>query len=462
MGKKILKTFTNNLGFKILAVIFAFLLWLIVYNLNDPIKTKTFSTTVSVTGEDGVIDMGKWATVDEQERTISFSVSAKRSILAELDDSDFYANANMAELKMDEDDNSKASTLINIGCSKYKNSITINGGEKYLELNIEEYMQKQFEVKVSITGNLSENKAIGNQINANPKVVKVGGPKSLISKIKTASVSISVDENTIISDGQISDRGELKLFDEDGKEINQSLIHVDSQYQSIEVTVGVLNTKEVPVKCAYKGIPAGGKSVLSVETSKNSVMLKGPADKLNNITSIEIGPIDVTGTSENVVTTVDLSGYLPEGVYLVDSADSSVKVTLKIETNATQNFVINSSNITCLGLGKDMEVQFSSELTNVMISGNESDIKAIRSSAIRGTVDATGLKPGTHTVTVKLNLDDAKYTWSDVKLQITITQNESPDQNNPDGAANQDRNEGTTGNTGDSGNTGGQDDTDNN
>ena len=50
MGKKLLKTFTNNIGFKILAIAFAFILWLVVYNLNDPVKTKTFTTTVTVTG----------------------------------------------------------------------------------------------------------------------------------------------------------------------------------------------------------------------------------------------------------------------------------------------------------------------------------------------------------------------------------------------------------------------------
>ena len=31
MGNKILKTLTKNLGFKILAVVFAFILWLVVY-----------------------------------------------------------------------------------------------------------------------------------------------------------------------------------------------------------------------------------------------------------------------------------------------------------------------------------------------------------------------------------------------------------------------------------------------
>ena len=58
MGKKLLKTFTNNIGFKILAIAFAFILWLVVYNLNDPVKTKTFTTTVTVTGRDSVVDKG--------------------------------------------------------------------------------------------------------------------------------------------------------------------------------------------------------------------------------------------------------------------------------------------------------------------------------------------------------------------------------------------------------------------
>ena len=58
MGKKLLKTFTNNIGFKILAIAFAFILWLVVYNLNDPVKTKAFTTTVTVTGRDSVVRQG--------------------------------------------------------------------------------------------------------------------------------------------------------------------------------------------------------------------------------------------------------------------------------------------------------------------------------------------------------------------------------------------------------------------
>ena len=51
MKQKIIKTLTNNLGLKLLALVFAFLLWLFVVNLDDPEQKKTFTTVVRVTNE---------------------------------------------------------------------------------------------------------------------------------------------------------------------------------------------------------------------------------------------------------------------------------------------------------------------------------------------------------------------------------------------------------------------------
>ena len=329
MGKKLLKTFTNNIGFKILAIAFAFILWLVVYNLNDPVKTKTFTTTVTVTGRDSVVDKGLWPTIKDSEKTISFSVSGKRSYLNELDDSDFYANVDLANIIVDKDDTNKASVKVDIGCTKYRHSITFNGGDHMLPLSVEKYMQKQFEVKVSLDGSLSGAKALGNKPQANPKVVKIGGPESIVSTIASANVNIKVDDNTIISDNQITDRGDLTLIDDNGDEIDISKLDVDSQYQSIAVTVDVLSTKEVPIKCTTTGSPAGGKSVLGVELSEESVMLKGNAEALNNITSIDVGPIDISGATDDISTSVDLTGYLPDGVFIVNSSKAKLMYRYK-------------------------------------------------------------------------------------------------------------------------------------
>ena len=142
----------------------------------------------------------------------------------ELDDSDFYANVDLANIIVDKDDTNKASVKVDIGCTKYRHSITFNGGDHMLPLSVEKYMQKQFEVKVSVVGSLSGAKALGNKPQANPKVVKIGGPESVVSTIASANVNIKVDDNTIISDNQITDRGDLTLIDDNGDEIDISSV----------------------------------------------------------------------------------------------------------------------------------------------------------------------------------------------------------------------------------------------
>lgn len=451
MGNRILKTFTNNIGYKILAVAFAFILWLVVYNLNDPVKTKTFTTTVSVTGKEAVVDMGKWPTIKESDKTVTFSVSAKRSYLSELDDSDFYADVDLSNIVVDKDDPNSATVKVDIGCTKYKHSITFNRGEHQIPVSIEEYMQKQFAVKVSLEGSVSGNRALGDNPEANPKVVKVGGPKSLVSEIASANVTVKVDENTIVADNQITDRGELIMLDENGDEVDMSKLDIDSQYKSVAISVDVLSTKEVPIKCSTTGSPAGGKSVLGVNLSEESVLIKGAAESLNSITSIDVGPIDITSATEDIKTSVDLSGYLPDNVSLVNSGKSKLSIDIQIETNATATLTLNSSNISYDGVSDGHKLSFATDKTSVVVSGTKSNIDKLSGMTLRGRIDVTGLDDGTHTVTVTPNLDNTEYTWGEIKVQVIIS---SENEDSSDTGDSNTGNTGNTGNIGSSGNTG--------
>ncbi len=195
---------------------------------------------------------------------------------------------------------------------------------------------------------------------------------------------------------------------------------MDSQYQSIAVTVDVLSTKEVPIKCTTTGSPAGGKSVLGVELSEESVMLKGNAEALNNITSIDVGPIDISGATDDISTSVDLTGYLPDGVFIVNSYKAKLSIDIKVETNATSTMTLNSSNITYDGLEDGYTLTFVTDKSSVVVSGTQSDIDTLSGTTLKGKIDVTGLDAGTHTVTVKPNLDETKYTWGEIKVQIVI------------------------------------------
>ena len=60
MKNSILKALTNNLGFKILALFFAITLWLFVYNLEDPTKSKTLTINVTIENKENIENMGKY------------------------------------------------------------------------------------------------------------------------------------------------------------------------------------------------------------------------------------------------------------------------------------------------------------------------------------------------------------------------------------------------------------------
>ena len=106
---------------------------------------------------------------------------------------------------------------------------------------------------------------------------------------------------------------------------------------------------------------------------------------------------------------------------LVDSSDASVDVVVRIESNATANMTLNSSDISYTGLADGQKLTFGVDKTAVVVSGNESDIDRIKDSTLKGTIDVSGLSAGQHTVVVKLDLDDSKFTWGEIKIAVTIT-----------------------------------------
>ena len=78
MLKKLGKTLTNNFGLKILAILFAMILWLVVVNIDDPTRTKPFSKCWcldTTTGKLGIIFAGQCASGINADHPIRFCTS---------------------------------------------------------------------------------------------------------------------------------------------------------------------------------------------------------------------------------------------------------------------------------------------------------------------------------------------------------------------------------------------------
>lgn len=419
MANKILKSLKSNIGFKILAVLFAFALWLTVYNLEDPTKTKTLTVSVTVANKDNVENMGKYYEVIDGTNKVTFSVTAARSILDKLDESDFTAVADMDYITLEQDD-TLGLIPIEILCTAAnvnQNSIKLSYNNKNMKVALEDSMSKQFVVSANAVGTVAEGYALGDVTVTAPNVLKVSGPKSIVQNIATVVATIDV---TDMSNSSPSYRATPILLDKNGKEVDTTRLTLSNT--TVNVSAEILNTKEVAISIKPAGKPADGYMITSITSDPTTILLKGDKELLNSINAIEIpgNVISIEGKKENIVTTIDVSQYIPEGVTMVKGEDASVNITVAIGKIKEKSFTVNTSDIIVTGLPTHSSIEFALSSVAVKVSGLETDINSLNASNIIANIDVTDLAAGKHTLDLILDLDENKFTYQNVKIVFTI------------------------------------------
>ena len=428
MANNILKTLSKNLGFKILAVLFAFTLWVTVYNLDDPTKTKTLTVNVTVTNKEVLEELGKYYEIQDGMGKVSFSVTAPRSILDKLDENDFVAEANLQKLAVDE--NGSTGTMpIDIYCTANVNgnSIKISATGKSLKVSLEDLMTKQFVVRAYAVGEVAEGYALGEVEVTAPNVLKVSGPKSIVSQIASAVATVDISG---MSDSWTTYRATPILMDTDGREIDTTRLTLSDTMVNVEARI--LNTKEVTVSVVPSGTPANGYKVTEIQMSPTTVLLKGNKTLLNSINEIQIPAdiVSVEGANKDFTVSIDVSEYIPEGVELVNLEQATVSIMVSVDKIKTKSFSINTEDIIVTGLPTHTTMEYALSSVAVNITGLEVDVNALTTGMLTASIDVTDLGTGTHEVDLVVDLDETKYEYRTVKVTVTIADEQEEDLGN--------------------------------
>lgn len=445
MGNKILKTLTKNLGFKILAVVFAFILWLVVYNTDDPTITVSYTTNVTVENASAVTDMNKCYEVLNGTNTVSFAVTAKRSVLNKLEDTDFTAVADMNRMIVNEDGD-KANVPIEITSKRSNSSLKYNGKNKYLEVSLEDLMKRRFIITADTSGKVADGYALGEVTVTNPNVLNVSGPASIVNKIDSVVATIDVDGMSM----NLSDNVIPALYDADGQEIDTTKLKLSNT--TVTISAKILSVKEIPLVFSTSGVPYGDNRVVEISSKPETIKVKGSSTTLNPLSSLNIpgDVLNVSGASEDITTTIDISEYLPDGVELVNASDATVTVTVRIEAYELKKFNLSTSQINVNGLDSNYDLSFDQSTVVVTVSGLKNDLNKLKTSQLSASIDVTDLGVGTHQVKLDLNLDEDNYAYQTITVTIEIkdkTKNDSENtddnssENDSESEAQQDQNE---------------------
>lgn len=334
---------TENLGWKILALLISCALWLVVVNHEDPVISYTFSgIPVEVINGEALTTKGKVYEIKEGSDSISVTLTGKRSIVESISKENVKAVADINDLTLMDTVEIKVSTNKNFNqLDSVKSDVTA------LELNIENQSIVHLPINVVPSGEPAANYIVGD-ISSNQNTVRVSGPESVVSKILKAECV--VDVNNRISD--ITTTVDILLYDENGVVITHP--NISTNIKSINVSVGILETKAVEIMYSYSGTPMEGYAVSgSITGDRKAVYLAGKAAVLDNMQMLSVPSVavNVDGKDATYSTVVYLDRYLPEGVRFADADfDGKVQVTVPIEKMITKTFNVPMSNIKMLGI----------------------------------------------------------------------------------------------------------------
>lgn len=425
MIRRAWKVITNNIGLKLLAALFAFILWLVVVNIDDPKISQRFSATVMIENPEYLTDQGKYFEVLDDTNTIVFTVTAKRSYIEKLSNTDFKAVANMENAAID-NESGTGKVPIEVTALRYSSLVTISKAVQNLEIALDDLAQNQFIVGVETAGTLPEGCALG-EVTVSPNLLKVSGPESVVNSIDHVTASVDVTNMTTDVVASVIPI----LYDSNGNVIDKNDLTLNMS--TVTVTVRILDTKDVALVFNVTGTPADGYAYMDMEYDPKTIAIKGTASSLNNVTVLNIPEtaLDISGARGDITQVIDVSEYLPAGVTIADQSQAKVEVTVHIAQLSTKMINIFPSSVHVLNLPDGYKLSFDTSVIRVNLNGMEEDIAALDTNNIVASIDAGQLTPGTHEVELVLDLDENIY-HERVMVTVTVTEETTDEPDEPD------------------------------
>ncbi len=409
MRDKIIKLFTHNVGLKLLAVFFAVLLWLVVVNVDNPSQSKSFTATVSVVNEDVLTAQGKYYTIKDNENTVTFRVTARRSIMEQLNASDFSAIADMSNLEND------SRIPVEITANRYSGSVTISGSTKYLPVEIGERMVSKFIINGQATGKPGDGYAVS-KVSVSPNVITISGPADEVSRIDSVVAICNIEGLT----SDVSESVVPTLLDTMGDVVDTTDLELSET--TVNVSVAMQSVKSVAISVETSGELGEGLILKDLTTDPGSIQIMGDGSVINDITKVTIPGtvIDLSKITESMETSVDIATYLPEGVSLVGDSAAKVVISVKVDQIISEELELSTSNLSFENKQNGFSYEFVNDTFVATITGASEEIEKIKTSTIKGKVDVEGLTEGTHEVPVVLNIDEETFEAEAENVEVLI------------------------------------------
>ncbi len=413
---------TENIPLKIMSILVGILVWLLVVNIDDPIRTVSHVVTdVELVNVAYIDNEGLMCMPDEDQQSVRVHITGKRKTVEKIRTQDIHAVADLQQaLSLETDPVMVPITVTCDGISASNIEIT----PRNLKIHLQRKMTQEFAVSVA-SGDTKP--ATGFEIGtltSSPEKIQITGPTSLINRIGVVSAGIDVNG----AQEDVTKTVTPVLYDKNGDRFTETQMRY-LNFSDVRVTARLWKIRSnVNLKGDYTGEPAEGYYVDSVITVPDVVSVAGNKNALETLTangnSIEIPAenIDISGKTEDYEQKVTITGILPEGLKLISGSSEDVWVRVLILPVGSEAYRIPTSMISVLHQPEGMQSAFVTDRIEVRIRKLQESLPDLKEEEIGFSIDLADMKEGSYELPVEVNLPRGYELVEDVKAEITVSQ----------------------------------------
>ena len=398
----------NNIGLKFLSLGLAVIVWLLVVAYYNPETTNLLrDIPVTINYSDSILEDQGLILVTIPDETVDVQLEGRRENLALVSKDKVSAKIDISSVTKP----GEYELPVVIGIDG-QTVTTVSQSINTVTLKFEKAVKAQFTVDAITEGNVTKGYVLEKV--ANPTIVTVTGPESVVAKIVTIQALVSQDKFT---ESAVYE-GVVRYLDKNGNSLDSTFLSLDTE--SVKVNVNVYLEKTVPLQIDLINSAGGNDNAYLIpKIEPASITIAGSQDALAEINSISLGTLDVAELKKNYNEEIAL--ILPNGVKNLNAVDKAI-VALSFEGVVSKQFVLNSSSVKIENAVKGNKIEVPEGKFSVTVRGNAADIEKLKASDISLYIDCKNqaLSNGSNRMNVYCGFPEDYKVGAVGKYELTI------------------------------------------
>jgi YbbR domain-containing protein len=418
---------TRNTTPKIVAILFALVLWMYVMGeVNPETEIVLNDIKVQLLNVEELKSSGL-VIIDQKDFNVDVKVAGRRNEVYQISPKDIKVTADLRGFN-------QGVNSIPLEISQPVNITIKDIRPQQIKVRLDKVVQKQKDVEIVRNGIAAQGYEPGD-MTITPRQILVEGPETKVNSVAKVIGEINIDG----SKENVRNDVPLKAVDDEGKEI----AGVDVKTKYVNVYVPILRVKNVDIKPQIIGTVKEGYKITKIEVDPAVVTLKGKEKEIESYGEVLTETINVEGLDTTLTARANLK--LSENIktpYL----DEIPEITITVEKIETKEFTFNTNEISVNNLNYTLTTNIGKldKDIKVKISDVRSVLEAVKKNDLELVINAEGLKEGTYRIPVALNkgveFEGVEITPKEIEIEIYKKEN---DKNNTKGTMDNSKNDET-------------------